>query len=630
MTQERFDQMVSELETKYRNRHGALARRAVTYAVLGYAGLALALLLSAAITAVMIGLILLKPGFLTIKVGLVVGVPAAIVTWAVLKGVWVRLDAPEGLPVTRQDSPKLFAMIDEISRQAGGVNFQQVLLTDDLNAAVVQVPRLGIFGWHKTYLLLGLPLMDAMSPDEFKAVVAHEFAHLSHQHGRLGNWIYRLRASWVRVMESLAKRGAPGPMMSFVNWFWPRFNASAFVLSRSQEYQADAFAAKVTSPQASANGLQRLAVESRRLSDYFWDNVGRETSSRATPPEDVFHRMQAFLGTEPDRGLATRWLAGALAMETDTTDTHPGLTDRLSALGVTGNPEALPPLPDRRASDEWLEVTVSKQARDRFSQMWSNGASPHWQEMHCEKQELKKQLDAIDPARQDTAWQRLLLRSQLHGPASIQDELTTFLAEQPGHPMANYFRGRYLAEEDDDRGIPHLERAAAKPDLTIEALGVIAGLYGRTGRTSEITALRRRAEGHDAKMKFAMEERNNPTLRDTFLPPQLSPQERESLIAAVRRHPSVKGAWVVAKEMKYFPEWPGYFLALDIRGPMGETAMAIVRQILADFATDAYCLALLRNSDHEPVAKLFEKVEGAQLSLLDPSWPTYDADGNKV
>jgi hypothetical protein len=103
MTQERFDQMVSELETKYRNRHGALARRAVTYAVLGYAGLALALLLSAAITAVMIGLILLKPGFLTIKVGLVVGVPAAIVTWAVLKGVWVRLDAPEGLPVTRQD-----------------------------------------------------------------------------------------------------------------------------------------------------------------------------------------------------------------------------------------------------------------------------------------------------------------------------------------------------------------------------------------------------------------------------------------------------------------------------------------------------------------------------------------------
>ena len=298
MTEDKFDQMVSDLEAKYRNRHGALVRRAVVFAVLGYAGLALALLLSAAICAAMIGLILLKPSFVTIKVGLLVGVPAGLVTLAVLKGVWVRLNAPEGLPVTRQDSPKLFAMIDEISHQAGGVNFQQVLLTDDLNAAVVQVPRLGVFGWYKTYLLLGLPLMDAMSPDEFKAVVAHEFAHLSHQDGRLGSWIYRLRSSWVRVMASLAEKGAPRPMMAFVDWFWPRFNASAFVLSRSQEYQADAFAAKVTSPQASARGLQRLAVESRRLSDYFWDNVGRETSNRPTPPD--YLRFTAEVVLIPD------------------------------------------------------------------------------------------------------------------------------------------------------------------------------------------------------------------------------------------------------------------------------------------------------------------------------------------
>lgn len=615
MTEDKFDQMVSDLEAKYRNRHGALVRRAVVFAVLGYAGLALALLLSAAICAAMIGLILLKPSFVTIKVGLLVGVPAGLVTLAVLKGVWVRLNAPEGLPVTRQDSPKLFAMIDEISHQAGGVNFQQVLLTDDLNAAVVQVPRLGVFGWYKTYLLLGLPLMDAMSPDEFKAVVAHEFAHLSHQDGRLGSWIYRLRSSWVRVMASLAEKGAPRPMMAFVDWFWPRFNASAFVLSRSQEYQADAFAAKVTSPQASARGLQRLAVESRRLSDYFWDNVGRETSNRPTPPDDVFHRMQAFLGTEPDRGLATRWLAGALAMETDTADTHPGLTDRLAALGVTANPEDLPPLPEKRATDEWLDIVVSKQARDRFSQIWSNGVSPHWQESHREKQKLKDQLEAVDPSRPDAAWQRLVLRTQLDGAASIQADLIGFLQEQPDHPMANYFRGRYLAEEDDDRGIPFLEKAAGRPDLTIDALGSIAGLCHRTGRAAEIPALKRRAEAHDAKMKFAMEERNTPTLRDHFLPVELTPSERESLLTAIRRHPEVHGAWLVTKEMKHFPEWRSFFLALDIRAANREASMAILRQILDDFVTEAYCLALLRKSDHEPVTQLFEKVEGAALPL---------------
>ena len=92
-----------------------------------------------------------------------------------------------------------------------------------------------------------------------------------------------------------------------------------------------------------------------------------------------------------------------------------------------------------------------------------------------------------------------------------------------------------------------------RPDLTLEALGVIAGLYGRTGRAGEIAGLKHRADAHEAEMSRAMEERSRPTLRDRFLPPVLTPAERKSLLAAIRRHPEVRGAWLAAKEMKHFP-----------------------------------------------------------------------------
>ena len=45
--------------------------------------------------------------------------------------------------------------------------------------------------------------------------------------------------------------------------------------------------------------------------------------------------------------------------------------------------------------------------------------------------------------------------------------------------------------------------------------------------------------------------------------------------------------------------------------------MAILRRILDDFETDAHCLALLRNPDHEPIAQLIEKVEGCALPRSD-------------
>ena len=79
-----------------------------------------------------------------------------------------------------------------------------MLLTGDFNAAIVQHPRFGIFGGTRNYLMLGLPLMQSLSPAEFQAVVAHEFGHLWGAHGRFGAWIYRLRTGWARLLYASA------------------------------------------------------------------------------------------------------------------------------------------------------------------------------------------------------------------------------------------------------------------------------------------------------------------------------------------------------------------------------------------------------------------------------------------
>jgi len=131
------------------------------------------------------------------------GWPLLLLAYAILRALWVRFPRPDGVAVTRAQAPALFTMVEELRRKLACPRFHHVLLTAEWNAAVAQRPRLGPFGWYENYLQLGLPLMTGLSLDEFRAVLAHELGHLSRNHGRFGSWIYRIRATWGRLLESL-------------------------------------------------------------------------------------------------------------------------------------------------------------------------------------------------------------------------------------------------------------------------------------------------------------------------------------------------------------------------------------------------------------------------------------------
>ena len=109
-------------------------------------------------------------------------------------------------------------------------------------------PRLGPLGWPRRYLILGLPLMATLSPPEFRAVLAHEFAHLRGGHARFGNWIYRLRQTWGQLLAQLEVSPRPGVglLRAFASWFAPRFNAATYALARRHEFAADRWAARAS------------------------------------------------------------------------------------------------------------------------------------------------------------------------------------------------------------------------------------------------------------------------------------------------------------------------------------------------------------------------------------------------
>ncbi len=173
-----FDRLVQRLEQRAR-RHPALYEWYVAGLVtLAYVYLLGVLLLAIGLVVGVVALACNAPNPLTIKLAIVIGLAAGGLCVAIIKGLWVRLEPPTGLEITAAEAPELFSLIDQLRGQLRSAPFHQVLLVNDYNAAVAQTPRLGVFGWQRNYLIVGLPLMLGLGPDEFKAVLAHEFGHL--------------------------------------------------------------------------------------------------------------------------------------------------------------------------------------------------------------------------------------------------------------------------------------------------------------------------------------------------------------------------------------------------------------------------------------------------------------------
>lgn len=120
----------------------------------------------------------------------------------VLRFFFMRLSAPEGRFVTRQEAPRLFETLDKMRAKLHGPAIHHVLIDDEYNAAIAQVPRFGLFGGHTNYLVLGLPYLLGVSPKEMLATIAHEYGHLCGNHGKLGAWVYRQR----RVLGALHEK----------------------------------------------------------------------------------------------------------------------------------------------------------------------------------------------------------------------------------------------------------------------------------------------------------------------------------------------------------------------------------------------------------------------------------------
>ncbi len=576
ITHQQFDDLITRLETVERNKPRLYKLTVGLLALLGYTYIFFLLaLLIAALTFLVLGVIHTKrihSGMIQLIVLLLV--PA----WIILQSLWVTLPPPQGLKITRNQCPHLFSLIDELKSALKAPRFHHVLLTDEFNCGVVQRPRLGILGWQENYLILGLPLMLAFSPAQFRAVLAHEFGHLSGNHARFGGWIYRLQKTYTQIFDKFKQsehQGADIIFNRFFNWYAPFFAAYSFVLRRSNEYEADLCAVKLAGLHNNAEALLTVNLKSRFLNACFWPKIYKKVYEQVEPPATVYSQMAAALSTPLNPAQSTGWLAEAFTKKTDNSDTHPCLTDRLSHIGYLDPSEinkiSVPPALEKSAAEEFLG-NVYPTLVEHFNNAWKQTQETPWRQRYAYIQDSLKQLEnlefqaSIHQLTSAEIWNLARLTAEFKSHDLAIPLFQQLLAIDPNHSEGNYYLGCILLEKNDGEAIAYLEKAmAVNPDMILEICKLIYQVLIEKGEIEKAKIYESRyTERYNLLLK-AQEERSFVTINDEFEPHNLPEDVVSNFCEQLAKYSQIKEALLTRKKVTYLPENPYYILSLTLR-----------------------------------------------------------------
>lgn len=455
----------------------------------------------------------------------------------------------KGRELRREEAPQLFEAIAALRAKLQVPGKMRVYLDDSFNAGAAETR--GLFGVAGTQciLVLGVPLLAALSREQVLAVVAHELGHFSRRHGRLGQWLYRAREGWIDYMSQVQESDSSFDRAAawYARAFVPYFSARSFVHSRQCEYEADADAAFATSGTVFAQALTRTAVIGRVWAKRMPRELAAWKMQSAEPPAD-FHRRFAAVASGLGSAEAQAWVDEALREPSSWQDTHPSLSERLESLGQE---PALSTVEECAGAalfgDGWNAIVGEFDAR------WTREAKPDWLIEHLRLKHITHALISADAA-SAKGWdaERRLTRARALralDPAAGLAELRELYERYPAHGAIRFAYAAALLNEDDPAGVAILEKLARESAaVRVAAFTRVAAYYERIGdsaQTERWSSFLKRALEKQRETVRAFWERTDSGRAAAAI---LAAAPRAALAEAVRLDPCIERAWLLGGE----------------------------------------------------------------------------------
>src|SRR5208282_3337008 len=492
---------------------------------------------------------------------------------AVFRGLTLRLPPPDGIPLTEAEAPRLFRMLEEISRSLDAPAVRKVLISPDRRLEIRRVPRGtgGVLGPGDLVLLAGLPALEELSPQHLRALLAHEMAHHATYKRRFGGYVLAIRTA-LSELRAAAETSAldrgywsrlpDETLTDILDGLLAKLIPATFPAVRQHESEADAIAAAISGREFAAAALLRQRIAGCALTQQFREDCLRLADTTPAPPPDIFERRAMAASGEFSESQIHGWLRKEVEHKDNLAESHPPLWDRLRYVGypIEGTEgfrallENVHPHGELRGTAaRFFLGDAAQPLRAQFIREWAQHQGRDWRRRFDTYERLRSLArewndgSAAQMKDPKALWQIAVAIGNTQGWKAALPVALRVLEIQPEHGDANLLAGQLLIEEGNRAGLESLERAmAAGPGAIPAGCALAARFLEARGEQEGAAGYRTRAEERHKREEAIAEERSHVRATDTFLAPDCPAAKVEALRHAVQCHGShVRAAYLM-------------------------------------------------------------------------------------
>lgn len=615
MTREKFEELVSKLEETSTEKPRIYKLKVLLVALTGY-GYIIGVLIAALAAIIALFYVAIKirgAKHLILKLA----IPLITLVFIIIKSLWIRLEPPKGISLRKEDSTILFEKVNSIRKKLNTRKIHEIILTNDFNAALNQYPRFGLFGFYKNYLILGLPLLMALTEDEVISIIAHELGHLSGNHSKFGSWIYRVESTWYKLMSKLEEKDQKTTWIfkKFVKWYVPFLDAYSFVLMRRVEYEADKCAATVTNPNTFVNALTKIYVVSCYLDRKFWPKIYEETKNQKQPMDNVYNKMRVDLENNLSKEDISKYLNESLNRKTNSYDTHPALSDRIKALNADVELQY-----NKEIALTTLNKENTKNYTEEINENWKKSVHNWWLERHEYYEEIRVKINELNVKRSneslniDEEFDYAEAIEVLEGPKEGLRIYQDIINKHTNYPPALFAIGRILLHLNDEVGCNYIEKAIeSNIGYTIEGCRLIHNYLIDCGKPEEANEYYDRVMKFEEITKLAKEERNSVRFSENYIEHALKETDLEEITTQLQGYDNIQEAYLIRKDVKYLKQFPLYILGMKFKDIMEDKQSSFVQKIVneIDFPGEFFIVPLTKKNT--PLEEIMKNIKGSKI-----------------
>lgn len=399
----------------------------------------------------------------------------------------LRVGMPCGEPLTEQQTPALFALVDEMRTIFKAPVVSDIHVSEDARLCIYRVPRTGYPFFFRHVLVAGMPTLQCLNLDQFKCLLASCLGELSAVRTDVAGWIGQLARTWTQYQITAAGKWSPAALVyrGFTAWYVPLLTGLAQRLDAGHRLRRDHYALEIASDDLVVEMIAGEVVMSRFLQEQYWPTVYRTAEHSATPNFKVFRNLEAVFQRRAGNDAIQLWLREAFVGKWHSDKQDPGLKARLREIGHSDLAYRRPVGPSAAqlllgASYQWVI--------DRCDVRWAEEHREEWQQRHEKSQRQYERLETLREAlrthglRGEEAMAYAALVKRYGTTEDARGAYEQVLAMNPKDPRINFGVGKFLLSCGDAQGVKVLEHAMSLDKRYVDPACRLISAFAATQR----------------------------------------------------------------------------------------------------------------------------------------------------